>query len=219
MSDNITATELAGFASWGIPLLSAIGGAAVVLVGREFIEWIKSPRLKIDFENWIDARPRIRDFSFGEKVLGIEHKGRRLRLKVYNMGKKPALNCEAKVVVTLIEDKDTGVQTLHWTRRDPKLYETLERIYAPIHLNSRDNESLDVLELTYDVDKDKQRLTDLSPDACIETISPYSIMLERNKTYQLEITVYANNAISKPFRFQVNWDGTVEGFNTAFNKN
>ena len=203
---------------WVINIFSAIGGAIIALLGGILVSWLRRPKLEIDFEKLMGASPRIVDFSLGEHILGIESKARFLRLRVYNVGRKPALNCEAKVVVLLEEDKDTAVQTLHWARRDPKLYTGLDQIYAPIHINSRDNELLDVLELNYNVDIDTQGIKDLSPDDCIETVSPYSIMLERNKTYQLETTVYANNAISKPFRFQVKWDGTVEGFNKAFKK-
>jgi hypothetical protein len=199
---------------WVIAILSAL--AALLL--KEAYEWLTRPRIKIDIEKLIGRSPHVVDFSLGEQVMGIESKARFLRLRVYNLGKKPASNCEAKVVVLLEEDKDTAVQALHWARRDPKLYTSLDQIYAPIHINSRDNELLDVLELNYNVDIDAQEIKDLSPDKCIETVSPYSIMLERNKTYQLETTIYANNALSKPFRFQVKWDGTVEGFDKAITK-
>ncbi len=199
---------------WVIAILSAL----VALILREMYEWLRRPRLVIDFEKWIGIKPRIVDFSLGERVMDIESKARYLRLKVYNIGRKPALACEAKVAVFSEECEELAVQPLHWARRDPKLYKTLEQIYASIHLNPRDNELLDVLELNYDVDINTKKPGDLSPGCCLETLSPYSIMLERDTTYQLEITVYASNAISKPFAFTVCWDGTLDGIESAFKK-
>jgi hypothetical protein len=45
------------------------------------------------------------------------------------------------------------------------------------------------------------------------------IPLERNTEYIIRTSVYANNAAAKAFRFKVNWDGTLEGFDKAFTKN
>ncbi len=133
---------------WTIAIFSAL--AALML--REAYEWLRRPRIKIGFEKRIGTNSHTVDFSLGEDVMGIDSRARFLRLRAYNTGKKPALNCEAKVDVVLMEDGDTAVQLLHWARRDFKLYKTLDQIYVPIHINSRDNELLDVLELDYNVD-------------------------------------------------------------------
>ena len=195
---------------WVIPFLTAIGGAAIAITIRESIEWCRRPKLEINFEAWSGANPRLADFSLGEKVMGIMDRSRYLRLLIHNTGRKLALDCEAKVVVCDKEDNDSAVQSLHWSRRDPRIYKTLDQIYAPIPLNPRDNELLDVLELNYQVDIDTNELMNLPENRCIETISPYSIMLEKDKIYSLEVTIFASNATSKPFRFKIHWDGTIE---------
>lgn len=199
---------------WVIATLSAF----VALILREGYEWFRRPRIKTDFESWIGINPWLVDFSLGEKVMGIMDKSRCLRLRIHNAGKKPALDCEAKVEVYDKDGGDSAVQSLHWTRRDPRLYKTLDQIYAPIHLNPKDNELLDVLELNYRVDIDTNEVMNIPEDSCLETLSPYSIMLKRGKVYQLTITIYASNTVSKPFVFSVFWDGTLEGFDKAVSK-
>ena len=59
MTDNVTATVATPFISWGIPIISAFLGATIALIGREFIEWNKRPRLEIDFEDQFNEKPYI----------------------------------------------------------------------------------------------------------------------------------------------------------------
>jgi hypothetical protein len=216
MSDNGTATELAGFTSWGIPLLSAIGGAAVALIGRELIELFKSPRLIIDFERSENEYPLIQNYN-DESVIasGITFRILYLRLVISNKGRSTANDCEAKLELISTQRKTRYRKSLHWSKRDPRIYKSLDLIYAPINLNRNDEETVDILQLQY-----SQGNTDPEPrpNPHIETVSPSTLWLYKDEEYYIKITIYARNTTSKPFYFKVEWDGTIQGFYKAFTK-
>ena len=212
MGDNVTATEAVRFTSLAIPTLSAIIGAAAALFLREVWEHWRRPRLTVDFEERDKQKPYILDLTIGPRISNVPSKAKFIRLVVHNNGRKPAMDCEAKMVIIKGEDRETLTPVLHWARRDHIIYETPERIYAPIHVNRADEEPLDLFSLPYEPGKS------LGPGAWIESMSARPYQFERNTTYRIQVTVYGNNTVSKPFQFTLHWDGTLEGFDNAFMK-
>jgi len=231
MSDNVTATEITQFTSWVVPVLSAIGGAAVALIGREFIEWYRRPKLNIDFEEREGQKPYNPDYydeTLPALASGLTFRAKYLRLIVRNNGHKPTMDCEAKLEL-FAENEITSNTTIHWSRRDPALYSKYgeggallsietEKVYAPISLNINDKEIVDVFRVIYSVSIVLE--ADHTPRAYpyIESVSLRQIVLQPNNTYHCKVTVYASNTVPKSFNFKVNWDGTLEGFNKAFTK-
>ena len=107
---------------WISNLLSAIGGVVVALLGRVLIEWFRQTRLEIDFEERAGQKPYTPDYNNETmKTAGDVHRIRYLRLKVCNKGKKPAMDCEAKLELN-VEKGEINKVALHWSRRDPALY-------------------------------------------------------------------------------------------------
>jgi len=217
--------------TWIIPLLTAIGGAIVALIGRELIEWSKRPRFEIDFEEREGQKPYIPDYNDeGIRSAGDTYRVKYLRLIVRNKGKKPAMNCEAKLELVIEGASDaTHKVALHWSRRDPRLYSTSgdvelgvidepEKVFAPINLNINDEETVDILTLPYSFSTVAD--TDHSPrfPPHIETVSLRQLVLQPKNTYHCKVTVYSSNTTPESFKFKVNWDGTLEGFNKAFIK-
>lgn len=202
--------------SWVVPVLTAIGGAAVALIGRESIEWFKRPRLSIDFERSKDAYPLTADYNDESiKAAGTSFRIVFLRLNVRNKGQTTAYDCDAKMELIETRRKDHYRKSLHWSKRDPRLYDSLDQIYSPINLNRNDEETVDVLQLKYSyTNTDPQRRP--SPD--IETVSLGILQLQSNIDFFIKVTIYARNTTSKLFYFKVNWDGTIDGFNKAFTK-
>ncbi len=212
---------------WVIPLLAAIGGAAVALIGKEFLEWYKRPRLQIDFEEREREKPCVVDFNDeGMTATDRTYRIKYLRLIVRNKGKKPAMDCEAKLAITTDIESDitNNKVALHWSRRDPVFYrrdtfsDNAEKVFAPINLNINDEEIVDVLKLSYsysnmpDVDHSPKRHT------TIESVSPRQLVLQPGTIYRGTVTVYSSNTNPKSFKFKVNWDGSVERFKKAFTK-
>ena len=151
--------------SWLINLLSAIGGAGIALLGKEFIEWLKRPRLEIDFEESKGEKPHIADFndyiSAATGGSGNTYRVKYLRLKVNNKRKLPAFNCEAKLEITHTDKHPvySDSKILHWARRHDLLYTTgldaktpvqdIEKSYSPVDINSNNFEFLEVLKIQY----------------------------------------------------------------------
>jgi len=204
---------------WVIPLLSAIAGAGVAVGIRELVEWLRKPNLKIDFEEHEGQKPYILDLFLESVVTGAfeREKAKFLRLNVRNAGRKPAMNCEAKMVLLKNGSKEPLRLSLHWSRRDPATYKTLDEIYKPIHLNARDEEPVDLLMLHYCLREplDYLREDSIVTGKFITSMSPREYSFERNTAYRIQVTVYASNTISKPFNLKLYWDGTLEGFNGA----
>ena len=194
-------------------LVAGIIGAISALLLREGLEWLRQPKLKVDFEECDGLKPYVLDQFWGLRVAGKTSKAKFLRLSVRNAGRKPAMNCEAKMVVLKARKKEPLTPLIHWSRRDPAVYETLDQIYAPIHLNKSDEETLDLLILPYYPED-----ADLGPGATIHTLSPKEYRFERNVTYHIRVTVYASNTISKPYALKLYWDGTLDGFHKAVQK-
>ncbi len=215
--------------SWAIPLTTAIGGAVIVLFLREFVEWYKRPRLEIDFEERAGQKPYTLDYyDWTMQTAGDIHKIKYLRLIVHNKGKKPAMDCEAKLEIS-VESVEINKVALHWSRRDPTLYSKSryiekssadpEKIFAPISLNIDDKETVDVLSLSYHYSTLPN--ADYSPHFLpyIESTSLRQLELNANTTFSAKVTIYSSNTMPKSFKFKVNWDGTLEGFNKAFTYN
>jgi len=217
--------------SWIIPLITAIGGGAVAIISRELIEWCKRPRFDIDFEKRAGRKPYIPDYNDeAMQTAGNVHRIKYLRLKVRNKGKKPAMDCEAKLELFVEnESEEINKVALHWSRRDPALYSEYrdggalspidpEKVFAPISLNINDEETVDVMNLTYYYSILPN--ADHSPHfpSTMESTSLRKLQLNSNTTYSAKVTIYSSNAMPKSFKFKVNWDGTLEGFNKAFTK-
>ena len=202
--------------SWIINLLSAIGGAVIALIGRESIEWFKRPRLSIDFERSKDEYPLTVDYNDESlKAIGTSFRIVFLRLNVINKGKTTAYDCDAKMELIETRQKNRYRKSLHWSKRDQRIYQSLDQIYSPINLNRNDEETVDVLQLSYSyTNSDPQPI----PNPHIETVSPGVLQLGRDIVFFIKVIIYARNTTSRPFYFKVNWDGTIEGFNKAFTK-
>ena len=198
---------------WAIALLSAAAASVLTTLFREVVACLRQPKLKLDFEECDGRKPYVLDQFWGLRIAGKTSKVKFLRLNVRNDGRKPALNCEAKMVVLKAEKKEPLKPLIHWSRRDPAVYKTLDQIYAPIHLNKRDEETLDLLIPPY-YPEDQG----IGPGATIQTLSPKEYHFQRNVNYQIEVTVYASNTISKMFALKLCWDGTLEGFDKAVEK-
>ncbi|MCK4829699.1 hypothetical protein KA005_78975 [bacterium] len=214
---------------WLISLISVIVGAAIGIGGTELVQFLKRPRLEIDFEEKEKQKPYIPDFN-DESVSasGITFRVRYLRLRIRNIGKKPATDCEPKLEIFIENEVEPASKTtLHWSRRDPALYSNYgeggallsvepEKVYAPISLNINDEETVDVFRLQYSFSTTPN--TDLTPRGYphIESISLRQLVIQSNSSYHCKVTVYASNAIPKSFSFITCWDGTLKGFNKAF---
>jgi len=221
---------------WVIPLLAAIGGATIALIGKELIEWYKRPRLEIDFEKREGQSPYILDLNDETRAeAGQTHRVKYLRLRVCNKGRKPAMNCEAKLEITKItineieSDIASTKVALHWSRHDPILYsrdgdistgllDNAEKVFAPIDLNISDDEPVDVLRLPYSFSTLPNTNHSPNPYPFIESASLRQLRLQPNWSYQCKVTVYASTATPKSFKFKVNWDGKVDGFNKAITR-
>jgi len=198
---------------WAIALLSAGAASILTILLREVVEWWRRPRLKIDFEEVDGQKPYILDLEWESDKAALAGKTPRVkfvRLNVHNAGQKPALDCEAKLVIFERGNREPVVPIIRWSRRDYLVYKTLDQQYAPIHLNRSDDETLELLMLHYYAEE-----TDLPPDVVILSKSFRRHFFRRNVPYLLQVTVYASNAVSKPFWLELYWDGTLEGFNKA----
>ena len=213
---------------WVIPLLAAIGGATIALIGKELIEWYKRPRLEIDFEEREGQKPFIPDYNWeGMTAIGHMYRMKHFRLIVRNKGKKPAMDCEAKLSFSGTNDLKTTSNkvALHWSRRDPALYrqdtffDNKEKVYSPINLNINDEEPIEVLLLPYSFSTKPDTDHDLIPYGNeIKSASFRELVLQPNVTYRGIVTVYSSNTTLKSFKFKINWDGQVDRFNKAITR-
>ena len=206
MSDNVTAIGVAGSASWAVPALAGFVGATIAVLIREFIGWCRRPKLRIGFEAHGPEKSRVLDLPIPNST----GRAKFLRVTVRNLGRSPAGDSEGKMVIDRQRNTEAHIPVLHWARRNEAVYVTPERIYAPVHINRSDEEPLDLLRLSYEPGQP------LDAQACIESVSAPPYEFERDTPYDLRVTVYARNAVSKPFGLKVKWNGTVEGFEEAF---
>ena len=200
--------------NWLIALFSGIGGIIITLFVNWFIRWWGRPRLVIDFEQCDNQKPYILDLFIEHIDLAQTMRSKFLRLIVRNIGRSPAINCEAKMVILKDGKSENFAPSMHWARRDPTLYNNEpNQIYAPIHLNRNDYEPLDIFSLSY-----RPEEPELGPGVCIDSMSHRKFRLERGIIYFLKVTIYARNTVSKPFLFTLHWDGTLAGFDNAVSK-
>jgi hypothetical protein len=216
---------------WLISLISVVVGAAIGVGVRELVQWCKRPRLEIDFEERDGQKPYTPDYNdWAMQTAGDIHRIQYLRLMVHNKGKRPAMDCEAKLELSIESgSKEINKVALHWSRRDPALYSKSryieessadpEKIFAPISLNINDKETVDVLSLSYHYSTLANADHSLHLSPYIESASLRQLQLGPNITFLAKVTVYSSNTMPKSFKFNVNWDGTLEGFNKAFTYN
>lgn len=97
---------------------------------------------------------------------------------------------------------------LHWVRRYPPIYKTLDEVYVPITINVKDQEYLDVVYITA-----TQSVEIILTNIKVTTYSHRTVYIKSEKTYFFKVTIFSRNADpkSKTLRFQ--WNGTWEGFN------
>jgi hypothetical protein len=149
---------------WLISLVSVVVGAAIGIGGTKLVQFLKRPKLVIDFEEKAGKKPYVPDYNNESMTsAGYTHRIKCLRLIVHNKGHKPAIDCEAKLEVYVEEaGEDIHTITLHWSRRDPALYSEYgeggvlvstnqEKVYTPISLNIHDREPVDVFQLPYHI--------------------------------------------------------------------
>ena len=216
---------------WLISLVSVIVGAAIAIGGTELVGFLKRPKLEIDFEERENQRPYIPDFNDETtSEPGRAYLIKYLRLQVTNKGKTPAKDCEAKLAILPdTANKSTNKVALHWSRRDPALYvqpmdvnwrlsANPAKIFLPINLNINDSETVDVFSLRYSYSTVPD--TDHSPRllSFIESASLRQLWLQEKAKYHCKVTIYSSNTNPKSFSFITCWDGTAEGFNSAFTK-
>ena len=214
---------------WLISLISVIVGAAIGIGGKELVQWCKRPKLEINFDifpdlDFNDYEAQARGYHGNQAV----YKAKYLRLVVKNKGKSTALNCEAKLVLIINDNKYSS--PVHWSKRDPILHQRfengekvleLDKIFAPIDISRGNCETLELIKLPYwysiapNADHSFKRDTD-----CISLPPPLNhLLIFSDENYDFEVTIYANNANAESFKFHCKWDGTLEGFEKAFTKN
>ncbi len=223
MTDNVTATVATPFISWGIPIISAFLGATIALIGREFIEWNKRPRLEIDFEDHFNEKPYI----FNASTDTIEKYY--LRLAITNKGKCQAKECRVTICVSRLREEareKKKFNTKHeriakWSLYNSETFNPLTRSedkvtikgFISLNINRQETVHADILELFLN-DENSYGLTTSSSPSIIFTNN----LTPTNVKEFIEITVYSSNAMPAKFKFIVNWDGTVDGFDKAFTK-
>ncbi len=201
-------------AEWVTNILSALIGAILALSVREFIEWLKRPNLKIDFEEKNNQKPFI--INNISKEFNWEEGDKHLRIGVLNKGLSAALNCEAKLEISLSKTKTVESLIIpRWSRREPPIYVDNKDIYQPITINRMDTELLSIFHLLY---SNKNTDNILRPSQNIVTGSYPQFSLQPNFTYKAKVTIFSSNAEPSTFSFTINWDGTVDGFDKAFRK-
>lgn len=216
---------------WVIPVLSAIIGATLALIGKELIEWYKRPRLEIDFEERGNEKPYIVDQNdFIAAAMG-DLKGvyriKHLRLRIRNKGKKAALNCEAKIEISHSPHKNYSVDAkiLHWARRHELLYTKglnisnpamdIEKMYSTVDINRNDWEYLEVLRMHYWYLASQGMPQDLSSQLISASVEAIALQFSPDTEYSIKISVFSQNAKPVSRSFNIKWDGTVHGFNST----
>ncbi len=220
MGDNTT-TEIAGNTTWWIPLLSAIGGAIIALIGKEITDWVRRPRLNTDFEKRGKLYPFI--FNIQENYVTREgdlmsSKGKKyIRLCVFNKGKSTAFGCEIKLEIRNVNKSDIERPTiLKWTRTEPRLHEKNTYSQESITINRDDKEFFNLAHLSFTKSKN---VTENKTDSWVSIEDPdNSFFIGKNIHYQIKTTVSSNNAEPSIFFMNIYWDGTEEGFDKAFTK-
>jgi len=182
-------------------VLAALGGAVASVAVREVWAWLRAPALALDFEKFGTKKPyvhELRDTSNAAKPVLTKF----VRLAVSNVGGEAAHNCEAKLEVWKDGRLDPAIVLLHWARRDPAVYTSLEAAYAPVTINRDGREAVDILTLAQG-----------SPE--IQSYSPRPFLLNAHQNYELRVTVTGSNVGAKTFAFYTNWDGTWDGLDSS----
>jgi hypothetical protein len=182
-------------------VLAALGGAAASQAVSVVWAWLRAPAFDLDFENFGTKKPYVHQLldtsNSAQPVLT-----RFFRLKVSNAGNEAAHNCEAKLEVWKDGVLDPAIVLLHWARRDPAIYTSLETAYASVTINRDGREAVDVL-------------THVQGSLVIQSYSPRAFSFNAHQNYDLRVTVSGSNVGPKTFAFSLNWDGTWDGFDTS----
>ena len=106
VSDNVSAASGGGSAPWTV--LAGFIGATIAVLIREGIEYWRRPRLKIDFEGMYGKKPYVGDYEDRSiPNTGSSRRVKFLRVIVRNEGRKPAMDCEAKLELVERRERDT----------------------------------------------------------------------------------------------------------------
>ncbi|MFC2066959.1 hypothetical protein ACFLUO_07960 [Chloroflexota bacterium] len=215
---------------WGLPFITAIGGAVLTLVARELLDWYKRPKLEINFEEREGVKHHIADVNDFIKAAiggsGEVYRIKYLRFKVNNKGRRAAFNCEAKLEITSTDRHPaySDSKILHWARRHDLLHTTgldisnpiqdIEKIYSPVNLNRNDFELLEVLKMHYHYSGNKGIPPDLRSQLTSASVEAIALTFTQDVEYTLKVSVYSHNANPASKSFRIKWDGTVVGFNS-----
>ncbi len=182
-------------------VIAALGGAAASVAVRELWAWWRAPALVLDFEDFSGKKPYVHKLH--DATIPTQPNATKFfRLAVSNEGSEAAQNCEAKLEVWRNGQLDPAIVLLHWARRDPAVYVSLETAYAPVSINREGREAVDVLTLRQG-----------SPS--IRSYSPRPFVFEAHQNYELRVTVSGSNVRPATFAFHLNWDGTWDCFETS----
>ncbi|MCP8318658.1 MAG: hypothetical protein L6N95_02365 [Candidatus Methylarchaceae archaeon HK01B] len=164
--------------------------------GRRLTKKWRRPHLEIDFKEQNKIKPYI-DVKSGTNFF-YEPTSKFLRMVIKNLGRTPATYCEAKLTITL-DGIEQFQGTPHWVKRDSTISQSLDDLFAPITINAKDSEELDVLRLRMNADK-------------IETASRIIAYIEPRRTYQLKVSIFTGIGNNPTKSFDIRWDGTYDGF-------
>ncbi len=185
---------------FGTPLLTAVLGSVVTILGREIIEWLRRPNLQVTLD--LSALNEFRLMDDGN----FQGWAKYVRLKVHNNGMRAARCCESKIEP--LDEQENSLfdpSILHWVRKYFAIYRRLEDQFAPISISRGDHEFLDVIDIN--------RSSSPPYTIAVRTFShrPYTLLGKR--TYRLKVTVFSENAEPRSVTIFFSWDGTWEGFN------
>jgi len=165
--------------------------------GRRLAKKWRRPHLEIDFKECNKIKPYI-DIQSGTNFF-YEPTSKFLRMVIKNSGRTPATYCEAKLTITMDCTEKPFHGILHWVKRDPLIFNSLDDLFAPITINAMDSEELDLLRLRINADK-------------IETVTDRIIFIEPRRTFLLKVSVLTGIGNNPTKTFAIKWDGTYDGF-------
>ena len=182
-------------------LLAALFGAVAAIGVRELVVWIRLPRFAADFESFGGKKPYFHQLTLLRPPLpsGL---ARFLRVTVFNIGGSAARDCEAKLEVWRKGELDPVVAILHWARRDPGIYSSLDAIYTPVTINKGGQEALDLLVLE-------------KGSPVIRSESPRRYEFDPKVPYTLRVTISGSNTSPLSFVFFLQWDGSWDRFDQS----
>ena len=194
-------------------LIAFVGGSVSILL-REVIEWARKPifQLSLDLSalnKVFVIEPRsMKDLTGNtQKVLTLKNgTGKYVRVKVHNNGSRTAHHCEAKIELMDQQGNPLPIDPsiLHWVRRTPYVYKRTEDQFAPVSINSKDHEFLDVIAI---------ERWPVPGVTFVYTYSHRPQLLLGGVNYKIKVTVFGENTEPKSMTIELSgWDGTFDGF-------